>query len=197
MADGNRPVDEVVAEALRTGDPRRAATEAIRGYGPEILGYLTALLRDQDAAWEVFSAFSERLWRGIDRFRGEASIKTWAYKIAWNAAQSFLDKARRKQERPFLSGELSQIAEGVRATFRSSTSSFRELDDLVSRVRRELAPDEQTLLILRIDRDLSWKEVAAIMAEEGEPVDPATLRKRYERLRQRILKRVAEERAAR
>lgn len=49
-------------------------------------------------------------------------------------------------------------------------------------MRRKLEPEEQTLLILRLDRGLSWDELATVMA----PASAATLRKRFERLRERI-----------
>ncbi|MBS2025790.1 MAG: hypothetical protein JST92_25600, partial [Deltaproteobacteria bacterium] len=93
-----------------------------------------------------------------------------------------------------------RVADEVRASVRSSTStsmSVSAMHDLVARLRAELSPAEQTLLILRIDRELSWKEVASVMAAEGEDVDPAALRKRFERLRVRIAERVAEEKAKR
>ena len=37
-----------------------------------------------------------------------------------------------------------------------------EVKDQVSRLRERLEPDEQTLLILRVDRALSWREVAHV-----------------------------------
>ncbi len=43
-----------------------------------------------------------------------------------------------------------------------------------------------TLLILRIDQDLSWGEIAEIFAEAGEPIEPNTLTKRFQRLRDRL-----------
>jgi RNA polymerase sigma-70 factor (ECF subfamily) len=192
---GEPQIEEQIAAALARGDARRAATDAIRAFGPQLLGYLNTLLRDEDAAWEVFSSVSERLWRGLSRFRGESSVRTWAYRIAWNEARTYASRAARRRERRFLTGELSRLAEQARTTLRSSSSA--EKDGLLARLRAELSAEEQTLLILRIDRGLPWKEVAAVMAEEAELPDPATLRKRYERLRQRILKRVEEEQAQR
>lgn len=183
--------EDEIASSLARGDTRAAATAAIRGYGPQLLGYLTALLRDEDAAWEVFSGVSERIWRGMERFRGESSVKTWAYRIAWNAAQTFLDKARRSPERPLLSDEVSLIAASVRPSSTSRSPSKQEA--LLARLRAELTPEERTLLILRVDRELSWKEVASVMASESEAVDVAALRKRFERLRERLRRRVAEE----
>ena len=45
---------------------------------------------------------------------------------------------------------------------------------------------EQTLLILRVDRELSWKDVAAVLSEPGEPLDDAAVRKRFQRLKTKL-----------
>jgi RNA polymerase sigma-70 factor (ECF subfamily) len=59
----------------------------------------------------------------------------------------------------------------------------------VTRLRESLDPDEQTLLILRIDRQMAWTDIARIMggdAPEAESRQAATLRKRFERLKERL-----------
>src|SRR5262245_22227918 len=66
---------------------RAAATEAIAGYGPQILGYLVRLVRDEESAREVFSVFCEDLWKGIRGFRRECPLRVWAYKLALHAAR--------------------------------------------------------------------------------------------------------------
>ena len=81
-------LEAVVGRHLDSGELAAAATAAIRGYGPEILGYLAAVLRDDDAAAEAFSRFAEDLWKGLPGFRRKSSMRTWAYRVAWNAASS-------------------------------------------------------------------------------------------------------------
>lgn len=183
-------LEREISAHLGTGDLEGAATTAVRGYGPQILGYLVAVMRDDEAAYEVFSQFSEDLWKGLASFRGDASFRTWAYRIAWNAAKRYRRDAYRRRGRPFLTGELSKIADEIR----SSTALYRKtsVKDRVSILRESLAPQDQTLLILRVDRGLSWREVAEVMSEPEDPVDEAALRKRFERLKGKLRK-LAEE----
>ena len=44
---------------LEHDDFEGAATQAVRGYGPEIFAFLLAIHRDEDDASEVFSRFAE------------------------------------------------------------------------------------------------------------------------------------------
>ncbi len=183
MMSSSMTLEERIAAALARRDIQGAATEAIRGYGPQILGYLRAVLRDPEDAAEVFSQFAEDLWKGLSRFRGECTVRVWAYKVAWHAASRFLrDPYRRRRER-LPSTFASQLAETLLST-PGGVAERRSAE--VRQLRQHLGPEEQTLLVLRVDRQLSWREVAQVMAGEGEPVDEATLRKRFERLKAKL-----------
>ena len=76
--------------------------------------------------------------------------------------------------------EISKLVTPIKST------GVSHLRGEAARLRDSLTPEERTLLILRIDRDMPWGDVARVM-EVDEPV----LRKRYERIR-RKLKRNAE-----
>ena len=180
MLDGTREALEArIAAALDATDWDAAATTAIAGYGPEILGYLIAVTRDRADAQEIFSSFAEDLWKGLPGFRRQSSFRTWAYKLAWHAATRFAEDPYRKRGRALATGEASRLAEAVR----SATAPHLQtaVKDKLARLRASLAPDEQTLLVLRIDRRLSWQEVCDVMAAEE-----AALRKRFERLKEKL-----------
>jgi len=179
-------IERRIAYCLERGDLKQAAGEALRGYGPQIFAYLAAVLRDENAASEVFSQFSEDLWRGIGKFRRESSLRSWAYRIAWNAAKQFARDPFVKRRQRLTTGEWSGITEQVR----SSNAALRELaiQSRLARLRDRLEPEEQTLLILRVDRELSWTEVALVMSESGQPLSEAGLRKRFQRLKSRLHK---------
>lgn len=170
--------------ALRdAGDAAGAATAALRELGPAVLRYLRSLLRDEEDAAEAFSQFAENLWRGLPAFRGEAALRTWAYRLAWNAAQNLRDGAWKRRGRRFETGEASALAEELRT--RTAVVVERQRQAL-EKLRAALPVEEQSLLVLRVDQGLSWAEVAAILAEEGRPVDAGALMKRFERLKERL-----------
>jgi len=179
-------IEQQIASCLDRGDVKQAATEALRGYGPQILAYLAGVLRDDEAAAEVFSEFSEDLWRGIGAFRRESSFRTWAYRLAWNAARQLARDPFRKRGRRLMTSEWSAIAQEIRSS--AATQREFEIQGRLAKLRTALHPDEQSLLILRVDRELSWKEVAQVMSESETPLDEAALRKRFERLKARLHK---------
>lgn len=178
-----------MAAALARGDHAAAAEQAIRGYGAEILGYLTRVLGSRGDGADAFSYFAEQLWKGMPGFAGRSSVRVWAYQVAWSAAVRVRSEAwtRRRVHLP------TSMASKIAGEVLSRTAEQRERESTkLEQLRAALAPDEQSLLVLRLDRKLSWREVAEVMAEEGAPVDEAALRKRFERLKAKLARLAAE-----
>ncbi|HXX66948.1 MAG TPA: sigma-70 family RNA polymerase sigma factor [Polyangiaceae bacterium] len=178
------------------GDKKRAATLLLEGYGREVFAFLLARLRDHDAASEVFSQFTEDLWKGLDGFRWQCSARVWAYTLVRHAASRFIADARRREagKVPLSgAGPLSAIEQRIRTA--TLASARTEMRSRLAELRESLPVEEQTLLILRVNRKLDWKEIACVMSYEGEVVTDEALEKEAVRLRKRF--QIAKERLRR
>jgi RNA polymerase sigma-70 factor (ECF subfamily) len=191
MESGERDeLERTLRAACARGDFRAAATLVVERYGPEIVGFLVAVLRDKQVAGDVFSQFCEDLWSGLPAFRGQAAFRTWAYTLARNAAHRYRrDPLRRRGVALSDCAEIAAMEQHVRTT--TLTYLRSEVKDRVSRLRDALDPDDQMLLILRVDRGLSWNEMAEVMLEPSADADElarksASLRKRFERIKGRL-----------
>ena len=72
--------DRTLAAAAGLGD--RAAFETIvLRYGPALYGYVRRMIRDQNAVDDVVQETFVAAWRQIDGYRGEATLKTWLFRI--------------------------------------------------------------------------------------------------------------------
>ncbi|MBC8072305.1 MAG: sigma-70 family RNA polymerase sigma factor [Deltaproteobacteria bacterium] len=181
------------------GELSAAVTIALRGYGPEVLGYLVAIARNDSDAGDAFSLFCEDVWRGLPRFRWASSFRTWAYTLARHAHFRLARDPERRHPKVALgdSPELAELAVQVRTTTMMQLNS--QAKSKMTLLREQLEPDDRTLLILRIDRRLSWQEIARVMADDAELADAeatraaAALRKRFERVKDRLRKLAAEQ----
>ena len=183
--------EQGIRDACASRDWDAATTLAIRSYGAELLGYIHALLRSPSDAEDVFATMCERMWRALPAFAWQASLRTWAYTLARNACVSFIRGVRVRG----VAVPMSVVS--IAAAIRTETATFvkTETKDALSELRASLDPDDQSLLILRLDRKLSWREVAAVF--EGETSTPvaidrraAALRKRLERLKVELRERL-------
>lgn len=180
------------------GELKDAATAAIEGFGPEILGFLVAVVRDDQLAGEVFAQFCEDLWTGLPHFRWESSFRTWAYVLARHAWQRQRREPDFRRTVPLSDfAGISKLEQQVRTLTLPHLKS--DMKQEVVRLRESLDPEDQMLLILRIDRRMAWNEIALVMLGQDEAKDDAAisrkaaaLRKRFERVKD-DLKRLARE----
>lgn len=175
--------DAVAMAFLRAGDLRGAAAEVIRVHGPRVREYLRAVLRDRDVADDAFSLFEEWTLAGIASYQATASLRTWCLGVAYNAVRRVREDAFRRRCVRMRSDTLGALA----AQARTSSNARREREALrLEELRRSLSPDEQNLLALRLEQRLDWREVALVLSQAGEVVTAQALRKRFERLKERI-----------
>jgi RNA polymerase sigma-70 factor (ECF subfamily) len=181
-----------------------ATTRIVERYGRELLEYLVAIARSEADGADAFSQFTLDLWKGLPRFRWQASARTWCYTLARHAlGRVRRDPARRAGRAIALSDapEVARAAEQLRT--RTLPYLRTDVKDRVAALREELTPEDQAILILRIDRRLEWREVARALAEEGEEGDSgaslsdaevtrraAALRKRFERIKHDLKRRI-------
>ncbi len=176
-------LEQLIRERQAAGDDAGAATAVIEALGPGILRYLRSLLRVEDDAADAFSQWSENVWTGLPSFRGDASLKTWSYRLAWNAAQNLCNEAWRRRGQRLATGQASALALSIRT--RSVVVVERQRQAL-EQLREALSDEDRSLLILRIDQQLAWSEVAEVLAADGQRIEPATLMKRFERIKARL-----------
>ena len=185
--------DERVRALLAARETGEAATLALRELGPEVLGFLSGVLGDADAD-EVYSAWSERLWRSLKGFEGRCSLRTWMYVLARREISRFRKGARRHAEGRVPLSELADVLPAARSRTRSTVATEKQRQ--LTALRDELPIEDRTLLILRVDRKLSFDEIALAFSDNPEASaevdrrrEAARLRKRFQLVKQRLIAR--------
>jgi len=177
------PLERRIRGLVDSGDVKRAATEAIRGYGPGLLRYLRGLLWNEADAEEAFSRASERIWRGFSEYRGEAAPRTWCFRLAWSAAADLRKEVWNVRRRRLETEEAAGLSggDGTRSWLREE-----RLHLSLERLRATLTLEEQSLLQLRVDQRLSWAECTEVLALHGPAPSADALMKRFERIKAKL-----------
>lgn len=177
--------DALVRGALDKSDVAGAAKLVLDAYGRELSAYFMAVVRDEDAGRELFVELGEQLMKSLPRFRAESSVRTFVYAIAWNlVGQHRRQKRRDRRNEPLDDEDARLAAPGPRtptAQFRRTSAKAR-----LEEARARLTQEELGLLVLRVDRGMSWSEIGVVLGVGAAPAETAILRKRFERIVKRL-----------
>jgi RNA polymerase sigma-70 factor (ECF subfamily) len=188
---------ELLAQ-LRQGQLREAATGALKVYGSDIYALFMSLHRNRDDADEAFSVFCERLWQGLGRFEGRSSFRTWVYTVAWHASLRLRERQQSRREVLISDSQFSALALEVRSSTLSRLGEERRTR--LQELRETLPAEDQLLLVLRIERELDWKDLARVLNPDVELDEPALaresarMRKRFQAVKERLRALIREDR---
>jgi RNA polymerase sigma-70 factor (ECF subfamily) len=175
-------VEAVMIQLRAGGRLKEVATLAIESYGPEILSFLEVMLRNNADASDAFAQACEDLWKGLPRFEGRSSMKTWFYTLGRHAA-SRLRRSSHSGQLVAIS-EITDVADRVRSRTRPHLRT--EVKTGFAEIRAMLDDDDRMLLLLRVDRAMSWNDVARVMLEEGQDDSDDTVGRTAARMRKRF-----------
>lgn len=192
--------EQEIRAAFDSGRLQDAATAVLGLYGDEILSFIHSRLRDRVDSDEAFAMFAEDLWNGLPGFGWRSSVRTWAYTLARNATIRFASTNDRRAAKNLPLSCPAAVAALV-GRVRETTECYKRtaVKDHFRALREQLDLEDQTLLILRVDRNLSWRELAQTLSgsvdldEASIERESARLRKAFERVK-RELKRLSEAR---
>lgn len=130
----------------------------------------------QDCAQEALL----RAFRAFDRFRDDASPKTWLYRIAYNTCIDELRRRRGVVSLDTLREGGFDVPDGA-AERAYEQLEHRERYELVKQAVEQLPEDQRAALVLRDFQQLSYEEIAAALQQpEG------TIKSRINRAREKV-----------
>jgi len=181
--------DDLITTLIQRADATAATQAIVERYGVEIFSYLHSLFKDDDVASDAFATACENVYKSVLSFRGDSSVRTWFYIVARNAAHR---QTRGKRHRNV--DRLSAVASVLESPIRTATEAFRRTStkSAIHKLRESLTEEEREILLLRIDRNLSWLEIAAVCSSSAENTEDdlkreaARLRKQFERAKARL-----------
>ncbi len=195
-------VEADAVAALNDGRVDDALTIVLKGYGDELAGYLAGHSGDAELAAEAFAVGAADLWVALGQFRGACSLRTFAYTVFRHALARVARAPERRAQRRVPLSQAEHVS-ALQFQMLAATTRWQKTaaKNAVAALRDGLSADDRELLSLRLDRQLSWLEIATVMHARDVGVDvvieaddaalrrrAATLRKRFERVKAQLRK---------
>ena len=88
--------DEEIIQLLGNPETYEKAFKAIlKVYKEKLYYHIRKIVIDHDDADDVTQESFIKIWRNLDKFRGDSKLYTWLYRIATNEALTFLQKKKK------------------------------------------------------------------------------------------------------
>jgi len=119
----------------------------------------------EDATHDVFI----KVWRKLDQFRGESSVRTWIYQIALNHCRNL---RQTWSERHIHTVEDDAMLDGTAAADDSPLRvlELKELGERIQTTLDRIAPEYRVLLLFVADEELSYDEIASLTDQTADAV---------------------------
>lgn len=180
----NVSVDEPLLLSARKGDPR-AFQQLYEQNAPMVFRVAFRLLGNRLDAEDVTQEVFVTLYRRLGTFDFRSSFQTWCYRITVNACY---DKMRKQQRRAAYQAGYVEDDDGVPETVQAGRRPepvqkvlLQDLQRFVEQALARLHPDLRTALVLKEIEELSYQEIATIMA-----CSQGTVASRLARARQQV-----------
>jgi RNA polymerase sigma factor (sigma-70 family) len=130
----------------------------VREYQRRVYWHVRKMVIDHDDADDITQEVFIKIYKHIDRFREDAQLYTWIYRIATNECLTFLQRKKRRFFLPIgdVEGEL---------TAKLDTNSTLTGDEIQLKLQKALLklPDKQRLVFnMKYFDDMSYEQISEI-----------------------------------
>lgn len=132
--------------------------------------------QNTEDAEEITQDVFIKVYQNIIKFKGEASLKTWIYRISVNQSLDYLKAGKAKKRLSFITSLLRFESNDTFAQIPDFNHpgvlmENKEAMQKLFRLINELPYNQKTVLILKVMESLSQKEIAEIMKLTEKAVD--------------------------
>jgi RNA polymerase sigma-70 factor (ECF subfamily) len=149
-------------------------------YSRPVYALVFRMLRNREDAEELTQDVFLKVFRSLDRFRGESSFSTWLYRIAYRTAVSEMRKQR--HEFPVIGEELmASVSEDCPEEAPGADGGLERIGFL-EKALTMLAPEERAIILLFYTEEKSVEEIAGITG-----LSVSNVKTRLHRIRRKLL----------
>ena len=166
--------DSEILRLYRSGEREKAFRHLVESYKERLYWHIRRMVLDHDDTDDCLQNTFVKAWRSLDRFRGDAQLYTWLYRIATNESITFLT---RQQTR---GGKLE-----LAAADRLSSDPWFDGDQLQIALHKAIAklpPKQKAVFNLRYFDEMPYEQIARVL-DTSEGALKASYHHAYEKVK--------------
>jgi RNA polymerase sigma-70 factor (ECF subfamily) len=154
--------EAAIRRLCEAGDLQAARACAVEAYGPQVLGFLVTMLRSERDARFVFDDACSAFGAQVASLEPRFSFRTWLYALARRAAGDFRRPSTPPPPTPAPAPSPDEDPSDAIPPSRTESWGPPSPPGTPAAIRDGLTAEDRALLVLRIDRGMTWDEIAQI-----------------------------------
>lgn len=157
---GMQVEDSIILAKFRNEKTRNEAFNLLlKNYQQRVYWHIRRMVIDHDDANDLTQDVFIKIWGSLERFREEAKLYTWIYRIASNECITFLNK---KKLRSALS--LENYAEVLEDKLgRNADPSAEKIEHKLQQALLQLPQKQKLVFNMKYYEDMTYEEMSAVL----------------------------------
>ncbi|MFT4600469.1 MAG: RNA polymerase sigma-70 factor (ECF subfamily) [Arenicella sp.] len=139
-------------------NPNKGFQKIVKKYQERIYWQIRRLTKNHQDAEDVMQNVFIKAWNGLPKFREEANLYTWLYRIAFNEAHTFLAKSNKMisvdLDPPLFENRLSTNGEDI---------SGEEIEAILYKALETLPEKQKQVFNLKYFDELKFREISEML----------------------------------
>ncbi len=152
--------EQIAGLAADPNTQEEAFRYILKTYKERIYYHIRKMVIDHDDADDVTQEAFIKIWRNLDKFRGDSKIYTWLYRIATNEALTFLQKKKKDHSVSIDDNEI--FVNYLESSKSDSYLSGDEIEIKLQRALLELTDKQRAVFNLKYFEALKYEEISEI-----------------------------------
>ncbi|MEO1415539.1 MAG: sigma-70 family RNA polymerase sigma factor [Bacteroidota bacterium] len=150
---------ELLAQLQQPSTRRSAFDRLIRAYQQMLYYHIRRMVIDHEDADDILQNTLLKAWKNLDKFRGDAALKTWLYRIATNEALTHLNKKKKQAHT-----DIEDLQNDMRHSLQEG--KYIDGDSIQRKLQAALTtlPDRQRLVFnMRYFDEMKYDEISGVL----------------------------------
>lgn len=152
--------EQEILQAFKNNVNKEKALSALMDkYQQKLYWHIRRLVGNHDDADDVLQSVFIKVWKNLDKFRGEAGIYTWMYRIASNESFTFLRKEKKRSSLS-LSDEDMDLGNQIKA---DKYFNANEIEWKLQVAIQKLPEKQKAVFSLRYYDEMPYSEISKVL----------------------------------
>jgi len=151
--------DQEIIDLCRSSQTReRGFRILLSQYKERVYWHIRRILYDHEDANDVTQDVFVKVWKSLDKFRGDSKLFSWIYRIATNESLNYLKKQKKKKNIP-----LDQVSNYLENKVQHENVTGDEIERKLHKALAKLPEKQRLVFNMKYFENLKYREISEIL----------------------------------